>query len=98
MTFSKLGIDIATGELVKLLTSARKQGTTIFGATGVGKTGLQLRLMLEDIEQGLGVCVLDPTGGDLTNDILSRLPGREEDVILLDITDYHFLFGSNLFS
>jgi len=71
----------------------------MIGANGTGKTGLILNLVIQDIVQGLGLCVLDPHG-DLTQDILARLPqDREQDVLLLDLADAaQFPFGLNLFT
>jgi len=58
VTFSKLGTDIQTGQLVELPKSSRPQGLYIIGANGTGKTGLIEHLILQDIDQGLGVGLL----------------------------------------
>ena len=98
MTSSIIGIDTTTGQRVDILKSSRLQGLYIIGGTGVGKTGLIENLIIQDIEQDIGVCLLDPHG-DLTSVVLSRLPDRRvKDVIFLDITDYHYPFGLNLFA
>jgi len=47
----------------------------VFGATGSGKTTLLLNLVLGCARAGVGVSVIDPHG-DLTADILGRLPER----------------------
>jgi hypothetical protein len=94
---SKLGTDINTGQLVSLAQEARLRGLYVIGKTGTGKTNLLINLILQDIEQGMGVCFLD-THGDPINDILARIPkGREQDVILLDPLDKDAAFGLNLF-
>jgi len=63
----------------------------------IGITTQLVNLLLQDIEQGIGVCFFDPHG-DAINDILARLPaGRENDVILLDPLDKDYTFGLNLF-
>jgi ABC-type branched-subunit amino acid transport system ATPase component len=72
VTFSKLGTDIQTGAYVELPQASRRQGLYIIGANGTGKTGLIENLILQDIEQGLGVGLLDPHG-DLTNAILEKM-------------------------
>ncbi len=96
MTSSVLGIDLITGEKVYLSQSARRQGLYIIGSTGTGKSTLIENLIVQDIKQGLGVCLLDPNG-DVTLAVLSRLPDhREKDVILLDIVDEEHPFGLNL--
>src|SRR6266568_1383279 len=96
MTFSKLGTDTDTGHIVELPQASRRQGLYIIGANGTGKTGLIENLILQDIDQGLGVGLLDPHG-DLTNAILAKMTKREDDVILLDIQDEDHPFGVNIF-
>jgi hypothetical protein len=97
VTFSVLGIDTQTNQRVELPQASRRQGLYIIGANGTGKTGLIENLILQDIDQGLGVGLLDPHG-DLTNAILAKMTKRLDDVILLDIADYNFPFGLNLFT
>src|SRR2546423_10222676 len=98
MTFSIVGTDTQTGKRVELPQSSRREGLYIIGGTGQGKTGLIENLIVQDIVQGLGVCVLDPHG-DLTQAVLARLPDqREKDVIYLDITESNCPFGINLFT
>lgn len=81
---------------VSLTHDARKQGTYVIGTTGTGKTTLLLNMVLQDIEQGEGLCVLDPHG-DFTRDILLRIPDhRRDDVILFDPNDFKRPFGLNL--
>ena len=61
-----------------------RQHIYIGGPTGSGKSTLMLNLILDDIEAGRGVGVLDPKG-DLVRDLLERIPEREwERVILID--------------
>src|SRR5712692_7301980 len=96
MTFSLLGTDTETNQPVQILKTSRLQGLYIIGATGAGKSGLIENLILQDIDQGLGVGLLDPHG-DLTNAILAKMTKRLDDVILLDITEKDYPFGLNLF-
>jgi hypothetical protein len=98
VTTSKLGIDTTTNDLVYLSQSARRQGLYIIGSTGTGKSGLIENLIIQDITQGLGVCLLDPHG-DLSHAVLARIPSdRENDVIFLDIAESDYPFGLNLFT
>ncbi len=84
MTFSTLGIDTQTRQRVELPKSSRLQGTYIIGATGSGKSGLLENLIMQDIKQGIGVCVLDPHG-ELIDKVLARLEQEDEaKVILID--------------
>jgi hypothetical protein len=92
-----LGRDTKTGELVQLANDARRQGLYVIGRNGTGKTTLLLNLIVQDMKAGLGLCVLDPHG-DLTRDILARVPKeREQDIILLNPLDADYPFGLNLF-
>ena len=97
MTTSKLGTDTDTGQLVYLPKTARTQGLYIIGIQGTGKSGLIENLILQDIDQQIGVCVLDPHG-ELIDHIIARLPSKteEEKVIYLDLADYKHPFGLNL--
>ena len=55
-----------------------------FGASGSGKTTLMQNVIIQDIEMGNGVFVLDPTG-NLVSDILSKIPEhRKNDVVYFD--------------
>ena len=92
-----LGHDIETGAPVALEDPGRQQGTYVAGVTGTGKSTLLANLVLADIEAGDGVCLLDPHG-DLTEDVLLRIPARRrEDVILFDPADIEYPMGLNLF-
>ncbi len=65
----------------------RFRHTYVIGQTGTGKSTLLQHMILHDIEAGRGVCVLDPHG-PLVSDVLARIPRhREQDVVLLDVTD-----------
>jgi Helicase HerA, central domain len=97
MTSSILGQDVTSQNLIRLSQKARLQGLYIVGVTGTGKSTLIENIAVQDIQQGLGICLLDPHG-DTTLSIISRLPYyREQDVIFLDIKDKEFPFGLNLF-
>ena len=85
------------GSGVQLSRSERLKGMYVIGASGTGKSTLLENLIMQDIRQGLGVCLIDPHG-DLTRKILSRIPmRRERDIILLNLEDYMYPFGLNLF-
>lgn len=56
----------------------------VLGPTGVGKSTLLGRLILQDMEAGRGVVVIDPKA-DLVTDLLARIPEhRLDDVVVLD--------------
>jgi hypothetical protein len=54
----------------------RKTHTHLIGASGVGKSTTEEHLILQDIEQGHGVAVLDPHG-DLIERLLSLIPEKD---------------------
>jgi len=99
VTFSTIGTETTTNQPVLINKTVRPQGLYIVGRQGTGKSGLLENLIIQDIKQGLGVCVIDPHyEGGIIDNIIARLPGREKDVILLNIRDYQYPFGLNLFS
>lgn len=54
------------------------------GQTGTGKTNFLKQMIIQDIENGEGVCFIDPHGVDV-QDILSRIPpSRYDDLIYFD--------------
>jgi putative ribosome biogenesis GTPase RsgA len=64
-TYSIIGTDVKTGQNIFLATEARLQCVWLIGATGTGKSSLIARLIAQDIENNLGVCLVEPHG-DLT--------------------------------
>lgn len=92
-----LGRDATTQQPVRLSDYGRGLGTYVIGLTGTGKTTLLLNAILQDSAAGDGLCVLDPHG-DLTQDILERMPSaRLDDVILWEPFETEQPFGLNLF-
>jgi hypothetical protein len=80
---------------VRLTKEQRLRHTHIIGATGTGKSTLLFNLIRQDIENGEGVGVLDPSG-DLIERILGIIPeSRIKDVILVNPydTDYPIAFN-----
>jgi hypothetical protein len=68
------------------------------GKSGTGKTTLLRNMILQDIEAGRGVGVIDPHG-DLANDVLDHIPrSRIEDVAYFDPADMEYPVGLNLLS
>jgi hypothetical protein len=64
--------------------------------SGSGKTTLLRNMILQDIEAGRGVAVIDPHG-DLAADILDHIPrNRIEDVAYFDPSDAEYPVGLNL--
>lgn len=93
-----LGENIHQGKktAVTLSTEQRLRHAYIVGATGTGKSTLLLNLIIQDINNGLGLAVLDPHG-DLIDKILGYIPEeRLNDVVLLDPSDVEYPVGLNV--
>ncbi len=74
----------------------RRRHAYIIGKSGTGKSVMLNNMAIQDIENGDGVCVMDPNG-DLIEDILSRIPPeRAEDVIIFSPGDMERPLGLNL--
>lgn len=74
----------------------RRRHTYIIGKSGTGKSVLLANMAIQDIQNGEGVCVLDPHG-DLITDILDRIPPeRAEDVIVFSPSDLERPLALNL--
>ncbi len=93
-----LGTNIHQGEkiTVTVSNSQRLKHTHIIGATGTGKSTLLKQMIVQDIEQGNGIAVLDPHG-DLIESVLKYIPERRiKDVLLIDPTDTAYPVGLNI--
>ncbi|MEX0616619.1 MAG: DUF87 domain-containing protein [Candidatus Woykebacteria bacterium] len=74
----------------------RRRHMYILGATGTGKSTLLLSMINQDIENGKGLCVIDPHG-DLIEKILPTIPeDRLKDVIYFNPDDVGYPIGINL--
>jgi len=74
---------------------ARLRHVHVLGPTGVGKSNLLASMVIDDMEAGRGVVLLDPKG-DLVTSILERVPEhRKNDVIVLDPADTSQPVGLN---
>jgi len=83
---------------VSLKNAQRLKHMHVIGATGTGKSTLLLSMIVQDIRQGTGLCVLDPHG-DLIESIISYIPAeRMHDVVIIDPADEHYPVGFNILS
>ncbi len=74
----------------------RRQHMYIIGKSGTGKSALLGNLIMQDIQNGEGVCVVDPHG-ELAEDILTKIPeSRKKDVIYFNPADTEFSIGFNV--
>lgn len=80
---------------VRFTPADRTRHCYILGATGTGKSTLLYNLLVQDIEAGVGVCLLDPHG-DLYRQVLAAVPPhRLKDVILVEPGDAERAVGIN---
>lgn len=74
----------------------RRQHMYVLGKTGVGKSALLHNLIVQDIANGEGLCVIDPHG-ELVEEIIGKIPEeRREDVIYFNPADPDFHVGFNI--
>jgi DNA helicase HerA-like ATPase len=83
-----------TGTPFGIRRADRRHHMYLIGKTGVGKSMLLKTLILQDIEHGEGLALLDPHG-DLAEEVVSLVSAdRQEDLIYLDVPDessaWHF--------
>ncbi len=93
-----IGRDMTSDQVISLSLKSRFNGFYVIGKQGRGKTNFLLSLIIQDLFNNLGLCVLDPHG-DLIVDILGCIPAkREHDVMLLDLQDTAHPFAFDLFA
>ncbi len=81
---------------VRLSREQRTRHMHVIGSSGSGKTTLLLALTKSDLENGDGVCVVDPHG-DLIDAVMENVPDeRLCDVVLFDPSDAEFPIGFNI--
>lgn len=74
----------------------RRRHMYIVGKTGTGKSEFLKDMVLQDIREGKGVCVIDPHG-ELVDSIMEMMPvNRAEDVIYFDPSDTERPMGLNI--
>jgi hypothetical protein len=76
----------------------RLRHTHLVGASGTGKSTLFLNMLVQDMEHGHGLALIDPHG-DLVGHVLARVPdSRVSDVVLVDPADTESPVGFNILS
>lgn len=81
---------------VRIKGEDRRRHMYIIGKSGTGKTEMMKAMSQQDIENGAGVCIIDPNG-DFADDALDFVPkNRADDVIFFDPGDYDRPIGINM--
>lgn len=93
-----LGRNVYRGEEreIHMSDEDRRRHLYIIGQTGTGKSTLMKAMLRQDIENGKGVCLVDPHG-EFAEFALSIVPPeRYEDVIYFDPGDVQYPMGLNM--
>ncbi len=81
---------------VRITKDDRRRHYYVLGQTGTGKTVSMKNMIIQDIENGEGVCFIDPHGEAIA-DILEIIPKhRADDVIVFDPGDLERPMGINM--
>lgn len=74
----------------------RRQHMYVLGKSGMGKSTLLSNMLLQDIKNGDGVCVVDPHG-EMVEDLLGVIPKeRLNDVVYFNPSDIEYHVGFNV--
>jgi len=93
-----IGKNIYRGEetLIRITRDDRRRHFYIIGQTGTGKSYFMQEMLRQDIENGEGVCLIDPHG-DIAEAIFNYIPKeRIEDVIYFNPGDFERPTGLNM--
>ncbi|MEK7074745.1 MAG: type IV secretory system conjugative DNA transfer family protein, partial [Patescibacteria group bacterium] len=81
---------------IRMQDEDRRRHLYIIGQTGTGKSVFLKNLIIQDIQAGKGVCVIDPHG-DMVDDLLAFVPRqRAQDVIYFNPGDIERPLGLNM--
>jgi len=97
MSSITIGNNNKTGEPVEISDNARSRSLYVVGITGTGKSTLLERIAYQDMENGDGLCFLDPHGRSV-DALVDAVPvGRKDDVVYWNTADIDRPFGINPF-
>ncbi|PIT92408.1 MAG: hypothetical protein COU08_02795 [Candidatus Harrisonbacteria bacterium CG10_big_fil_rev_8_21_14_0_10_42_17] len=85
----------STNRLFGIKRKDRRQHMYVMGKSGTGKTTLIKNLMIQDIANGDGVCLVDPHG-EYAEEVIAKIPKhRIKDVVYFNPVDAEFQIGFN---
>ncbi|MCA9356434.1 type IV secretion system DNA-binding domain-containing protein [Candidatus Nomurabacteria bacterium] len=83
-------------QIFGIKTKDRRQHMYVLGKSGTGKSALLYNMIIQNIANGSGVCVVDPHG-ELVEDVLKSIPDhRLDDVIYFNPADITSHMGFNV--
>ncbi len=93
-----LGKNIYRGKetIVRIKADDRRRHVYIIGMTGTGKSKLMVNMALQDIQNGEGVCYIDPHGEEVELLAANIPPERMDDVIYFNPADKDKPTGLNM--
>jgi len=81
---------------VRIRREDRRRHVYVIGTTGTGKSYFMYNMALQDVQNGEGVCVIDPHG-DFVDYMLENIPSdRYDDVMLFNPADTDHPIGLNM--
>lgn len=102
LAMSKEGVFLGTNKYrhletpIFLASEDRMRHFYVIGQTGTGKTTLLKNMIVQDMEAGNGVCMIDPHGTDIMDILANVPPERINDVIYFDPADMGRPMGLNM--
>ena len=93
-----LGDNIFHGQETKVYVPEkdRMRHLYVIGQTGTGKTAIIKSMAYQDIQDGKGLCIIDPHG-DLVDDMLGVVPEKRiDDVIIFDPSNIEYPLALNM--
>ena len=93
-----LGKNLYRGKetLIRIKDEDRRRHVYVVGMTGTGKSKLMVNMALQDIQNGKGVCYVDPHGEEAELIAANIPPERRDDVIYFDPADVEMPIGLNM--
>jgi hypothetical protein len=97
---TSFGLDIGQtessgySEVLRLPGSFRSTHMYVVGASGSGKSSLLKNLIIQDIQSGMGIAVIDPHG-DLISDLIPFIGKRMNKTVMLDLSDTEHILAYN---
>ena len=81
-----LGVNRYRGEenVARISAEDRLRHFYVIGQTGTGKSTMLKNMIIQDIQNGDGVCMIDPHGVDINDVLASVPPERYDDVLYFD--------------